>query len=296
MRRTTGQPGRRACGAAALLAAVWAVGVAAGEAGETGAGRGWLGVFLDDAVDGGVQLVAVVPGGPAERAGLAAGDVLVRVGDATVASVAALHAIVGRNAPGARLELVVLRDERKLVREITLGRRESAGGSVRVAPLPEPPAPPAAPPAARGLEIVGLGPGLREHYGAPPTAGVLVTRVDPRAAAWIAPLAVGDVMVALDGQPVVDPEHLARQLGQAAAAGRSVALDLVRDRRPARVVLQPTASPLPAPPSARAPRAPLADGASAAAIGREIARLKRRIAELEAQLAAAEAARAPDQP
>ena len=40
----------------------------------------WMGVFLGDAVDGGVQIVALVPGGPAQAGGLQRGDVLVRVG------------------------------------------------------------------------------------------------------------------------------------------------------------------------------------------------------------------------
>ena len=43
---------------------------------EEGSGGAWLGILIGEALDGGVQIVAVVPGGPAERAGLQGGDVL----------------------------------------------------------------------------------------------------------------------------------------------------------------------------------------------------------------------------
>jgi len=48
-------------------------------AGERGAGRPWLGATLASA-EGGVRLVQVANGGPAERAGLAPGDVVVGIG------------------------------------------------------------------------------------------------------------------------------------------------------------------------------------------------------------------------
>ena len=41
------------------------------------AGRAWLGVWLGDAVDGGVRIVETVRGGPAHLAGVQAGDTIV---------------------------------------------------------------------------------------------------------------------------------------------------------------------------------------------------------------------------
>ena len=49
------------------------------------ASRSWLGVWLEDAVDGGVQIIEVVPNGPAAKAGLASGDLVIRIGSKDVA-------------------------------------------------------------------------------------------------------------------------------------------------------------------------------------------------------------------
>jgi hypothetical protein len=82
--------------------------------------RGWLGVKLD-ALNGqlgeyfgvkdgaGVLVTEVVEDGPAAKAGLRAGDVIVKVGDADVASPDALHEAMTDTEPGDDLALQVLR-------------------------------------------------------------------------------------------------------------------------------------------------------------------------------------------
>ena len=45
-------------------------------------------------------------------------------------------------------------------------------------------------------------PALREHYGAPEEAGVLVTRVEPERLADLAGLEVGDVLVRIGDAPI----------------------------------------------------------------------------------------------
>ena len=82
--------------------------------------RGWLGVKLD-ALNGqlgeyfgvkggaGVLVTEVVDGGPAAAAGLQAGDVIVKVGEADVASPDALHEAMSGTKPGDDLKLQVLR-------------------------------------------------------------------------------------------------------------------------------------------------------------------------------------------
>jgi membrane-associated protease RseP (regulator of RpoE activity) len=64
------------------------------------AGRGW----------DGVPLAHVVAGSAAARAGLRDGDVLVRLGDASLDSFADLRAALGRARPGDTVRLVYLRD------------------------------------------------------------------------------------------------------------------------------------------------------------------------------------------
>ena len=85
-----------------------------------GEDRGWLGVRLDalneqlgdyfGVKDGaGVLVTEVVEDSPAAKAGLLAGDVIVKVGDEQTASPDALHEAMGDTKPGDDLALTVLR-------------------------------------------------------------------------------------------------------------------------------------------------------------------------------------------
>lgn len=58
----------------------------------------------------GLRIVEVLPGSPAERAGVQAGDVLLSVGQRSVSNAESLQKLMFSEAIGAPLELVVLRD------------------------------------------------------------------------------------------------------------------------------------------------------------------------------------------
>ena len=82
-----------------------------------------------DAVDtharagGGATVQTVSPGGPAERAGIAVGDVITDLGDDRVSDLADLLAAVAHRRPGDPVELTVWRDDRRLERTATLAER-----------------------------------------------------------------------------------------------------------------------------------------------------------------------------
>ena len=62
----------------------------------------------------GLRVVEVLGNSPAERAGLRAGDVLLRVGDKAVSNAESLQKLLFAEAIGVPLELVVLRDGREI--------------------------------------------------------------------------------------------------------------------------------------------------------------------------------------
>jgi hypothetical protein len=64
-----------------------------------------------------------------------------------------------------------------------------------------------------GVQTLDLTPELREHFGVPPEAGVLVARILPESPAAESDLQVGDVISALDGEHIVSPSDLARAVG-----------------------------------------------------------------------------------
>jgi len=133
----------------------------------------------------GVLVNYLKPGGPAERAGVRAGDVLAAYAGERVRGSDDLILRVGRTRPGARVKLGLVRDGKTANLEIEVGQR------------PRPPRPataevsiePAAPTRGwRGLEVGKLPLRLAEAAGVPEARGVLVTAVQPRSPAWRAGL------------------------------------------------------------------------------------------------------------
>lgn len=84
--------------------------------------RAWLG-FYPQGYDGGVILTGVVPGGPADKAGLARGDLILSVDGAPVSSLRELYRTIWKKAPGDALSLQVLRDSAIRVVEVAAGDR-----------------------------------------------------------------------------------------------------------------------------------------------------------------------------
>ena len=81
-----------------------------------------------------------------------------------------------------------------------------------------------------GVEIANLDP-YREAMGLPDgTRGALVNSVTPGGPAARGGLQAGDVVVSLNGQPVVSSSDLTRRVGQA-SAGDNLRLELLRDGR-----------------------------------------------------------------
>jgi serine protease Do len=71
----------------------------------------WYGYDLD--VDQGVYVARVEKGGPADQAGILAGDVIIEVNGTKVNSVADLRAALDTVSVGSRVKLVIIRDGQK---------------------------------------------------------------------------------------------------------------------------------------------------------------------------------------
>ncbi len=195
----------------------------------------WLGVYLVDEVDGGIRIVAVVPGGPAFRAGLRSGDLLIEAENVQLTDQEALERVLSGHDPGQQLQVAVLRNgESRTFRVRPAERpRAPAFAAPRVAP--------ATPKSLRdslpwvlldvssGLKTVSITEELRVHYGVPGDRGVLVVRVAEDGPGDRAGIEVGDVLIGVGTEPVTTSGEVERVL---ARRDRSVALkiELVRNR------------------------------------------------------------------
>jgi hypothetical protein len=80
-----------------------------------------------------------------------------------------------------------------------------------------------------GVQVLGLTEELRVHFGAPSDSGVLVAKVEEGSPAAAAGIQVGDVLTAIDGEPIEGPRSLAIAI-RGKKTGESVNVDFLRDR------------------------------------------------------------------
>ncbi len=91
--------------------------------GSARAGRAWLGVDLAGFSAGNGALVGdVVPGSPADRAGLQPGDVISRIGTQPVSQPVDVDTAVARLNPGSKVQIVFLRGANTYKTTVTLAK------------------------------------------------------------------------------------------------------------------------------------------------------------------------------
>jgi len=190
--------------------------------------RGFLGVTLqpltpdlagsfglDDAR--GALVATVLPGSPAEKAGLAAGDIVRKLEGKRVESSKLLRERIADLAPGKQVELVVLRDGKERTFSVELAVRAQQEEETRAQP-----APPAEESGPWGLSLVDRD-------------GVLITAVEPASPAERAGLVAGARILAVGGASVRSVDECAEKLR---GAGKSVRLQVRGGRGEQFVVLQ----------------------------------------------------------
>jgi S1-C subfamily serine protease len=267
--------------------------------GVTGEESGvWLGVWLGDALDGGAEVVALAQGGPAQRAGIRVGDIIVEADGVPVSAQAALGELLEQRDPGHGIQLLLLRSGDGLEVEVVPERRPAAPARPLIAPAVDAaPAPPAVGTVRRnrlqspsyglieGVRVAEITPALREHYGAPPDAGVLVVGVGSDDEIETFGLQVGDVLVRLAGRPVRDQRQLDRTL-TTWPGNRPLEVLFVRggESRAVRVEGRPEEREVRERTRLGAARAEADREILARRLEREIEHLRRRIQELEAEL------------
>jgi serine protease Do len=169
--------------------------------------RGWLGVYiqkmtpemaesLNVPVGKGALVADVMKGGPAEKAGIRSGDVIVRFDDKEVEDQHDLPQIVAATSPGKKVEVTVVRDGKKV--EIPVKIREMEGEETKAgkesADLSK----------GLGLTVQDITPEIARHLGVENRKGVLVTAVESGSPAEDAGFRQGDIIRQIDRQPVTD--------------------------------------------------------------------------------------------
>jgi serine protease Do len=244
--------------------------------------RGYIGVALQNIDEGlaaalsiernrGELIRSVTPGGPAERAGIRQGDVVVTVAGTPVTPDATLAYIVSRQAIGARVPMELIRNGQRQTVQVAIASRptdeelarlngtdddnagndgDDAGGK----PVETESAGQRATQSALGLALQALTPAMRQQLRIrdPNLRGLVVGTVDPNSDAGQKGLQAGDILISIDQTATATPEAAASAIETARRARRgTVLLQVKRGNGPAAYVgvelARPAATPVPAP-------------------------------------------------
>jgi serine protease Do len=218
------------------------------EYGETR--RGWLGVRIQDVTDDVAEamglddvrgaLVTDVPDGPAAKAGMESGDVILSFDGKQVEDTRGLVRQVGNTQVGKTVRVVVFREGQTQTIKVTLGRREAAEGAVPAAQPNGEPEPSEA--AILGMTLSTLTEELRGQLDLSDEAtGLVVTDVDNLSEAYEKGLRAGDLITEAGQQQVNTISDFEDRIADAEEAGRKSILLLVRRAGEPRFVALPLA-------------------------------------------------------
>jgi serine protease Do len=181
--------------------------------------RGWLGVQIQE-VDAdmakalgleeakGALVGQVMPGEPADKAGMRDGDVIMRVDGKKIEDTSDLLRTIAEKAPGSTVNLLLWREGRTLTVKVLLGERASQ--SARVEGHSHPGANAQSDVEALGLSLRQLTPNERKQHNISANEGLMVTSVVRDKPASDAGLRAGDIIVQANMRPVGSIQALAQ--------------------------------------------------------------------------------------
>jgi membrane-associated protease RseP (regulator of RpoE activity) len=152
--------------------------------------RAFAGLLLEERRDDeGVRIAQVVPGSPADDAGLESGDVITAIDGEPVDSADDARDILNDRSPGDEVTFSVRRDDQEEDIDVTLGTR---AGVLQM--------PPQTPPGQMmrpylGVDLADIRPEVRRELGLDRDRGVAIVEVDTEGPAYEAGLRRGDVIL-----------------------------------------------------------------------------------------------------
>ncbi len=199
--------------------------------------RGWLGVHIQAVTEEiaetlglkeatGALVASVIPGGPAEKAKIEAGDVILRFNNNKVDQMRRLPRIVAETEIGVSVPLEIWRNNKKItlrakIEELedttevaakTSGPKKGKESSIK----------------ALGLKLSSLTAKMRGKYSLEKDAkGVVVTSVDENGPAAEKGIRPGDVIVEISQEEVSGPADVKKKVAEAEKSGRKSVLLLI---------------------------------------------------------------------
>lgn len=183
--------------------------------------RGLLGVGIQDVTpelakslglkeNKGALVSQVAPGGPAEKAGIETGDVIVNFDGRTVGNSKDLPRMVASTQIGKTVTVKLLRDGKEVVYQVKISEMDEEKAS-ETAKSPAHP--------SLGITVQNLTPQMARELGLKKSAGVVVTGVEPGSPAAEAMIQPGDVIQSVNRKPVKNVDDFMKIIEKAKKGG-----------------------------------------------------------------------------
>ncbi len=187
--------------------------------------RGFLGVSIQnvstDIADSvglnrarGAMVTAPTPDGPAGKAGIAAGDIILKVNGELIDDTQDLIRTVAKLSPETAVEVIVWRGGEELAISVTLVKRIEPEQETAPEPVEQPPEPVAAEPTSVGLTL------LANENG----SGLVVEAVEAQTSSAEKGFVVGDVLLEANSVALTSSEQFEDIVAQVRASGRDTLL------------------------------------------------------------------------
>jgi serine protease Do len=171
----------------------------------------------------GVLVNEVFDGEPAQKAGVEAGDIILKVDGTAVDTPSSLAKVVAGLTPGKPAKLKILRNGEQLDLPVLLSERKDESEAPQAVPVKTPES-------ILGLAIENITKETADQMKLKDTAGVLVTKVDEDSLAGRGGIKEGDVIKEINRHAIVDSEDF-RKASEALKPDEGVLVRIIREQR-----------------------------------------------------------------
>jgi serine protease Do len=184
--------------------------------------RGMLGVNIQDVTEAlaksfgrpdtnGALVSQVIPGGPAEKAGIKPGDIILDVNGTPITSSAQLKNLVGQTKAGSTAKVTVWRSNKTQTLNVTLTERTQQALATG--------APSAQASSELGITIDKVPAQVASKLGLKEGEGLIIKQVNPDGRGAAMGLRQGDIVLEVDGKIISNPEDFSKQVEESKKSG-----------------------------------------------------------------------------